>query len=159
QAGGSELCGQRLDGRPELVDGLEQVRLDRCDYDASLARLDDEALRAQDHQGMGHRLTRDLEPRGDVLLGQPLARLQGAVADGIENDLVGLLDEPLGRGQRAHRLGRARISGVFHLDSASGIALNTEFRVRNSMIVQGRQWLKRSGCSWQRSGSMAMTGA
>ena len=88
-----EAHRQRLDRRAELIDRLEQRRIERRNAQTAAAAFAQKALRLQDQQRVMDRLARHIEPLRDVGLRQPLARLERAVADRVEDHGIGLIHQ------------------------------------------------------------------
>ena len=69
------------------------LHVERRHAHALAAGLDQEALAAQQHHGLQHRLAADAELLGELLLGEPGAGFQFARADGFEDGVVDAFGE------------------------------------------------------------------
>ena len=98
----AERGGERLDRRAELVDRVEARAVHRRHLQAAPAVLDQEALLLEQAERRHHRLARHRQPRGQLVLRDACAGRERAVADRVEDALVGLLDEGARRLQRFH---------------------------------------------------------
>ena len=107
-----EADRERLDRRAELIDRLEQRRIERRDAKAAAAAFLQEALRLQHEQRVVDRLARHIQPLGDVGLRQPLARLERAVADRVEDHGIGLIHQRRRTDQRFQRPALQRPAGA-----------------------------------------------
>ncbi len=110
---GGKRGGERLDAEAQLVDRAHEVAIERRHHQAAAARLAHELLLLQQQQRLADRLTRYRQFLRNRFLRQALAGREPAVANGLENRPVDLVDDRRRRLHRVHRADR-RSRGVHH---------------------------------------------
>jgi hypothetical protein len=78
----ASACPRRAAARQAMG---EKGRVERRHHDAAAASIGDEALGLQKAQSLMHRLARDIEPLGQLILGEALPRRQLAIADRVQD--------------------------------------------------------------------------
>src|SRR5947208_2134466 len=94
---------QRVERLAELVDGAEELSLQRSDDQTAASRVTHESLCLEDGERLSDGLTGDAKAGGEAVLVQPLASRQPPGADRFEDGFVGLLDERRAGPQRLDR--------------------------------------------------------
>src|SRR5436305_1867637 len=94
---------QRVERLAELVDGAEELSLQRSDDQTAASRVTHEPLCLEDGERLSDGLTGDAQAGGEGVLVQPLASRQPPGADRFEDGFVGLLDERRAGPQRLDR--------------------------------------------------------
>jgi len=96
---------QRIERGAHLVDLGDPARIEGRDEEAAPRRIERQAVLLEQAQGLQHGLARHREPGRDVLLAEPRARRQRAVADGVEQGPIDAVDE-VGCRWKLNELGR-----------------------------------------------------
>ena len=90
---GGEPCGQRVDGAAHLVELADPRRVELGDLKTPAAAFGDQPLPVQQMQRVGHRLARDAELFGQLVLPDAMPGRQRTVDDRLEDPRIDLVDQ------------------------------------------------------------------
>jgi len=113
-------AAKRVDCAAYLVELGGCGRIELGDFEAAPAAFGDEPLPVQQMQRMRHRLARDTELVGELVLPDALAGLKRAVGDRLQDPCIDLVDQVSGAGREGSR---------WQLQQAT--QREYEFRIRN----------------------------